>query len=115
MQHNSKKIAKIVEELSMYFFSVDATEIRSSIKIEGNIATITFEANYDPKYKYKFETMERLLSTPRDEMMEDEYWQLAGSGDPGEPSQLLLVGVMVDSSTIDIDASTVKIKIRKNI
>ena len=115
MLHNRKKLAKIVEELSIFFFSVEATEISSKIAVENGVAVIDFESNYDPKYRDKFETMERLLSAPRNEAMEDQYWQLAGSGDPGESSQLLLIGVMVDSADIDINSSRVRIKIKKKI
>ncbi len=115
MLHNRKKLAKIVEELSIFFFSVEATEISSNIAIEDGVGIVNFEANYDPRHKEKFETMERLLSAPKNEAMEAQYWQLAGSGDPGETSQLLLIGAMVDSADIDINTSKVKIRIKKKI
>lgn len=32
--------------------------------------------------------------------MEDIFWELAGSGEPGESSQLILIGMMVDQHEI---------------
>ncbi|MEF9983242.1 MAG: hypothetical protein RR806_04770 [Oscillospiraceae bacterium] len=115
MLHYTRKLAKIIEELTMFFFSIEATDISSKIEIENNVATITFSADYNSKYANKFETMTRLLSTPKDEMLEEEYWQLAGSGEDGDTSQLLLIGVMVDSTDIDIDCEKVRIIIKKKI
>ncbi len=43
--------------------------------------------------------------------MEDIYWELAGSGDPGETSQLLLVGMMIDRAEITILETCVKIRL----
>lgn len=115
MVHNSKKLAKIVEELTMYFFGISATEISSKIEVNNGVGTVFFEANYNPIYKDKFEMVERLLSTPRNHAMEDEYWQLAGSGDPGETSQLLLIGFMTDNAEISLDGEKVKIKLTKKL
>lgn len=115
MLHNRKKLAKIVEELSTFFFSIESKNIKSSINIADSVGTITFEADYAPKYAYKFETMSRLLNAPKDETMEDEYWQLTGSGEPEETSQLLLIGVMIDNIDIDIESSSVRIIIKKKL
>ena len=39
--------------------------------------------------------------------MGDIYWELAGSGDPGETSQLLLIGMMIDRAEISIQENRV--------
>ena len=115
MVHNSKKLAKIVEELTIFFFGMSATEISSKIEVKDGVGTVYFESDYNSVYEDKFETVERLLSAPRNQAMEDEYWQLAGSGDPGETSQLLLIGFMTDSADIKYDGKKVKIKITKKL
>ena len=47
--------------------------------------------------------------------MEGFYWELAGAGDPGEGSQLLLVGMMTDEARVSIDKNRVKINLLKNL
>ena len=47
--------------------------------------------------------------------MEDIYWELAGSGDPGETSQLLLVGMMIDRAEIEVRDRFVRLKLYKEL
>ena len=51
MIHEEKKTAKIVEELTMFFFAIGAVQINSRIEKEDANAVITFEADYDPAYR----------------------------------------------------------------
>lgn len=80
----------------MYFFTLGADELSSGIKLQKNRAVITFRANYNPENAHGIDTLEKYLNEPKNAAIEDVYWELAGSGDPGETSQLLLVGMMVD-------------------
>lgn len=100
MTHEEKKVAKIVEELTLFFFAIGADDMESSIKKEGNNVTITFESNYHPDYEDRIVSLEKYLNKPKNEGIEDIYWELAGSGDPGETSQLLLIGMMIDRAEI---------------
>lgn len=100
MNHEEKKAAKIVEELTMFFFSLGADCLSSDIeKYEGGIK-ITFCADYLPEYEQGIHLLVKAFDEPKNEGMEDIYWELAGSGDPGESSQLLLLGMMIDRYTI---------------
>lgn len=96
MIHEEKKITKIVEELTIFFFSIGADMISSNIKKNENQVRITFRANYNPEYEHSIHTLEKYLKEPKNEAVEDIYWGLAGSGDPGESTQLLLLGMMID-------------------
>lgn len=96
MLHEEKKVAKIVEELTMFFFSIESTNMKSSIQKKDNEAIISFSANYNSFYEHSIDKLEECLNEPKNQGMEDIYWQLAGSGDPGETSQLLLIGMMID-------------------
>lgn len=100
MVHEEKKIGKIVEELTMYFFTLGADKMSSGIERDGNTIKITFRSNYLPENEHGIHTLEKYLNEPRNEGIEDIYWELAGAGDPGESSQLLLLGVMVDRHEI---------------
>lgn len=115
MLHERKKLAKIVEELTIYFFSIGADVIESKIQHMGKTAIIQIDANYKPEYAHKLESMHRLLNSERDDGVEDVYWELVGSGDPGESSQLLLVGMMCDKADVDIGPERVSITMFKKL
>ena len=115
MTHGEKKIAKIVEELTMYFFAVGARNIKSGIAVEGTHAVITFQADYKEEERYRFEKMEEYLNETKNEGIEDFYWELAGSGDPGETSQLLLIGMMIDKAEITVTDEEVSLVLYKEL
>ena len=113
MTHEEKKAAKIVEELTMYFFALEATEINSRIEKSDSQAVITFASDYDSRYADKLKKLDQYLNGQKNEGMEDIYWELAGSGDPGETSQLLLLGMMIKKAEIEIDEKEVRLKLYK--
>ena len=113
MTHEEKKAAKIVEELTMYFFALGATEINSKIEKSDSQAVITFASGYDSRYADKLKKLDQYLNGQKNEGMEDIYWELAGSGDPGETSQLLLLGMMIKKAEIEIDEKEVRLKLYK--
>jgi hypothetical protein len=115
MVHEEKKVAKIIEELTMFFFTMKADEIHSGITREGNQMIIDFEANYDADYSYKLSGLDQYLNGQKNEGMEDIYWELAGSGDPGETSQLLLVGMMIDRADVQVESEKVKLRLYKEL
>lgn len=49
MFDEQRKTAKIVAELTMFFLSVGADQINSSIKRQGGQGIIAFHANYSPE------------------------------------------------------------------
>ena len=113
--HARKKIGKVVEELTMYFFAVGATTIESCIKQNGRFFEISFSADYDHDFDENLKSLDKYLNEPKNEGIEDIYWELAGSGEPGESSQLLLLGMMIDKAEIDIKEERVDIKIYKEL
>lgn len=115
MMHEEKKVAKIVEELNMFFFSLEATKIKSEIERAEKQVIINFEADYSPEFSDKVQYLNQYLNEDKNEGMEDFYWELAGSGDPGETSQLLLIGMMIEKAEIDIKETSVKLRLYKDI
>lgn len=113
MIHEEKKVAKIIEELTMFFFTVGADEIETRIKRDDNSDFIWFSSNYDPDYKDELRYLEKYFTNEKNDGLEDIYWELAGSGDPGESSQLLLIGMMIDKAEIEISDSRVELKLYK--
>ncbi len=109
MTHEEKKTAKIVEELTMFFFTLEATCIDTRIERNGNQTTIRLEADFNPACAHMLSCLEQYLNGKKNDGMGDIYWELAGSGDPGETSQLLLVGMMIDRAEIDVTENRVKL------
>ena len=98
MEHIEKKTARIIEELTMYFFSIGATMIESKIEIQENHMKMIFHANYLPEYEEEITYLEKCLSNEqKNDGMEDVYWELVGSGGSSNSSQLLLLGMLIDA------------------
>ena len=53
------------------------------------------------------------MNCPKNDGMEDVYWELAGSGEPGETSQMLLVGMMIDKAQIKMEDGEVYLRLCK--
>ena len=115
MTHEEKKIGKIVEELTMYFFGMGTDHIKTEIRRTGMQVEILLESNYEPEYAYNMHRLKEYLNEPKNEGLEDIYWELAGVGDPGEPSQLLLVGMMLDRADVEITDDKVKLHLYKEL
>ncbi len=113
MEHSEKKVAKIIEELTMYFFAAGADRIESGISREKDRIVIEFTSNYLPEYRDRFDQLDKAFHEPKNEGIEDYYWELAGSGDPGESSQLTLLGMMVDDAQMEITDAQVRLKLYK--
>ncbi len=115
MYKEMKKAAKIVEELSLYFMALGANHVESSIDRDGKEGVIRFRSDYDPDFEHKLDGLEEMLNQPHNAGMEDLYWELAGSGDPGESGQLLLVGMMIDSAQIARGDGRVELTLHKGL
>lgn len=115
MTHEEKKIAKIVEELTIFFFALGAEHFNSEIEKQGGKAVICIKADYDPQYGRKLSRLDRYLNGQKNDGMEDIYWELAGSGDPGETNQLLLIGMMIDKAEIEVNEGWVSLKLYKKL
>ena len=87
----------------------------SSIEYDGSMANITFQSDFEEENRYKVEDLEKYFNEPKNAGMEDIYWELAGSGDPGEPGQLLLLGMMVDRSEVTIGEGFAEMTLYKEL
>lgn len=115
MTHEEKKVGKIIEELTMFFFAIGADRMESGIEKQDKMVIIRFYSNFDPAYKDRLERMNQFFNEEKSEGMEDIYWELAGSGDPGESSQLLLVGMMIDKAEVKMGEDEVELILHKEL
>ena len=115
MVEEQKKIVKIIGELTMYFLEIGADRITSRVDITGRQAKITFHANYHPGCERKLHELEKCLNEQRNDGIEDIYWELAGTGNHGETSQLMLVGIMVDRAEVEVKDGYVDVALYKEL
>ncbi len=100
MKHNKKRISRIVDEMVTYFFSIGATDINVNIKEEETQYKIFVKGNYLEKYKEKLIKLKKCLAYPKQEEMEEYYWELTGECDVD--TELTLVGIMTDKVEMKI-------------
>lgn len=115
MTHEEKKTAKIVEELTMFFFALEAHVIDTRIERKEREVSIRLEADFNPLFADKLSQLDHYLNGQKNDGMGDIYWELAGSGDPGESSQLLLLGMMIDRAEIHLGTDRVKMTLYRNL
>ena len=115
MLEEQRKIVRITAELTMFFLEVGAGNISSHVEIEGSVGKINFRADYRPGCEEKLREMENCLSEQRNDGIEDIYWELAGSGNHGQTSQLMLVGMMVDRAEVRVQDGFVDLTLYKEL
>lgn len=115
MVHEEKKVGKIIEELTMFFFAIGADKIQTGIEKSDKQVIIEFKANFNPEYADRVERLNQFLNEEKNEGMEDIYWELAGSGDPGETSQLLLIGMMIEKADVCVRETEVELRLYKEM
>lgn len=115
MVHEEKKVGKIIEELTMFFFTIGADKIQTGIEKSDKQVIIEFNANFNPEYADRVERLNQFLNEEKNEGMEDIYWELAGSGDPGETSQLLLIGMMIEKADVCVRETEVELRLYKEM
>lgn len=115
MFREQRKVAKIIAELTMFFLEIGADTIQSGMEQRDGERTITFRANYNPENKERLSYLEKCLNEQRNDGIEDIYWELAGSGNYGETTQLMLVGLMTDRAEVSVEDGFVNLKLYKKL
>ena len=87
----------------------------SSIEYDGSKAAIDFKSDFQPEYRDKLTDLEKYFNEPKNAGMEDIYWELAGTGDPGEPGELLLLGMMIDEAEVVLNENYAELKLYKTL
>ncbi|MDF2676644.1 MAG: hypothetical protein K0Q97_949 [Bacillota bacterium] len=112
MKHNKKRIVKIVDELIIFLFSINSTNINVNILENNDEYEITGIGNYNGGHDKKIEKFVKLLNCPKHEEMEECYWELTGESDVG--SELALLGMMIDDASINIDDGKLEIILHRS-
>ncbi|MCI9338864.1 MAG: hypothetical protein HFH93_15305 [Lachnospiraceae bacterium] len=113
MLEEQRKLVRIIAELTMFFLEIGAEHISSNVDREGAEERISFRADYRPGCEDKLKEMQKCLSEQRNDGIEDIYWELAGSGNHGQTTQLMLVGMMIDRAEVSIGDGFVELTLHK--
>ena len=115
MLEEQRKLVRIIEELTMFFLEIGADHISSNVEKVGRKGKLSFRADYKPGCEDKLEELQKCLSEQRNDGIEDIYWELAGSGNHGQTTQLLLVGMMIDRAEVSIKDGFVELTLHKEL
>ncbi|MDF2538512.1 MAG: hypothetical protein K0S76_1533 [Herbinix sp.] len=100
MQHESKKIAMIVNELLTMLLLKGAGKIEVKINRQKHNTEIVMkqqQCDYDEMF---IQNLRYNLNTQRQTEVEEYFWQLVGDDD--NEDELPLVGTMVDEAVVEL-------------
>ncbi|PAB59506.1 hypothetical protein [Anaeromicrobium sediminis] len=112
MKHNNKRISKIVDELINYFFSIGGTDISINVQNLEKHHKIFFQSNYKNEQDEKINKLIKYLSYPKQEEIEEYYWELMGDCDVD--TELSLIGMMIDEAEVNFVDDKIQITLYRN-
>jgi uncharacterized tellurite resistance protein B-like protein len=100
MRHETKKVCRIVDELTTLFLKEDTNEVDFKIikdEEKAIIRIVDYNTQFDPEYIKHLVVM---FNRQRQSEIEEYYWQLAGETD--EDDELTLISAMIDKAKGEI-------------
>ncbi len=114
MHHTKKKIARIVDELITFFYSVGGSDFDIKIREDEEQHAIFFCSDYKKEYMPEIKQLCNYLNQGRSPSIEESYWGLAGGSDMGAESELLLIGAMIDHADIKVEDERITFYLYRN-
>lgn len=116
MNTTRKRICKIANELTNFFFNVGSDAVEITIKQCGNGYELLLHSGYAPQYCKEVHDLNRFLARQeKNEGLEEIYWELAGISTLGQDSELHLIGQMIDRAEIHITGQDVSLTLFKQM
>ncbi len=113
MRHESKKICRIVDELTTLFLKGDTNEVDFKIRKTDAEVTIYITDYNTHLTDDQIDFLMKTLNVQRQYEVEEYYWQLCGESDDEE--ELTLIGSMIDKAEIEKKAGHLYMTlVRKN-
>lgn len=101
MRHEEKKISKMSDEIMTFFLEHGANDITMQVRYLETESILKIKAKPIINVEPIVNMLQESLSTPRQNEMEEYYWELAGESDAS--NELCIVGGMADVASIDYD------------
>ena len=96
MKKESKKIARIIDELSTHYLERSPSKLNVCVDNLEDLFKISFEV-FDVAYSdEEIESMLEILNEPRLPAVETYYWTL--TSESSDNSELSLIGTMIDKA-----------------
>lgn len=103
MKSESRKISRIIDELSTHYLDKNPSKLNINIDNLDDLFKISFEV-YDVRYSDdEIKLMLEILNEPRLPAVETYYWSL--TSESTEDSELSLIGMMIDKAEMFFENS----------
>ena len=112
MRQNKERLSKVIDELLTYLFSIGATDLTIKIQERKNDFKIHIQSNYSQAEKDKIEHLIKALHFPKQEEMEEYYWNLTGTSNVG--TELFLIGMMIDEAQVNVRDTRLEIELYRH-
>lgn len=109
MTEVQQKLIRVLNELMHYYFDLHMEDISIEIlqgKTESSIIMSGYPSIVD---RNELKKLSKKLNKPRQEELEEYYWNLVGSVDSSE--QMNLVSMLIDSANVELDNGKLTIQI----
>jgi hypothetical protein len=106
MINEKQRIAKIINEMTLFFYSMGATNISTNIRTEDDETVITLESDFKGDQKKNIEKLVKCMKIPKQEGMEEYFWGL--TGECNIDTELSVVGMMTDRTEMEIKGDQIR-------
>ncbi len=100
MRHETKKIAKLVDELTTMFLNSETNKVEFSVEIledRSIIKLVDYNTNVDDE---RANYLNSAFNKPRQPAIEEYYWQIMGENDTED--EVTLLSMMTDHASVEI-------------
>ncbi|TCK90503.1 hypothetical protein EDC19_2272 [Natranaerovirga hydrolytica] len=109
MKHNNKRVCKIIHELTYFLLMLGATNLNVNVEHRKDEYKITIKSNFNKKEQRYIDKLIKGVTAPRQEEIEEYYWELAGETDL--ESELNLIGIMINEANVEVNDDLIEIEL----
>lgn len=110
MSNSKQKIMRIIDELIALCYKIHCKNFNINVELLQGKEHILLKAYAEDIDEETLNNMKKLLNLPRIHEMEEYYWGLPGND--LSINELNLVGMMIDSASVDYDKVTKLLEIK---
>lgn len=111
MKLKMQKNMRIMTDLMGYCYHLGGTHFQVDMSLEAKSTHMSISTEVAQVSEETLAEITRVLNTPRQYDMEQNYWDLSGDEEVGD--ELLLVGVMVDHASVVYDGGRLTILLER--
>ena len=112
MRYKREKLIKIMNELVNFCLHINMKDLKIEFSCHDDLGEISVEGYCSNPPLERLDDLEHILNSPRQEELEEYYWNLVGDGHGHQ--ELEMVGTLVDSGSIKYENNILTISISRN-